>query len=577
MLRCRTAAGVLLLAAMLLGAGCGGGSSNSNSLTEAQTQLCTSSAHAVCLLSQVGALLEPAVSLAGGASLGSLDPDTLEAAYRDALHAADGIEASALAGGGVEVLLEGLLLAPTGLRVDGTLTLRAGAGAGSSLVGFGPLQIADGILSGEASLAPAAGGLLATTTEPLLAEWQTPRRDVQVALTDLVWSFGGGGVRTLSGGLSIEPVDLVHAAAPTAVTAASVVQDSLSAFPQSGTLSVPLESFTPEIVFDGTSQAELDLSTGTTVALTLPAVARRHTLGRHEGATTAVAASPDQTALVSGGADGFLRMWAADRSGLEARIAAHTGGVSACVWGAAGIVSAGADNVLRVWDPTSTTQLGQLALGASCAALAVSPGSEPLIAGALGDGSVRLWSLEDPAAPAVVTTYAGHTGGTRAVAFSSDGTRLASAGADDTARLWSLAVEGGAPLALTGHTADVTGVGFLPDGTLVTTSLDATVRMWNPTTGAPVGAAGAAPTKWSATGYGCLVVCADGVVATGGTGYTGVVWWTRSGAKITTTTQCAVCSGDVTDLAVTTDGRGTLIASTDGSAKLVTTGLHYQP
>src|SRR5207248_10054638 len=54
---------------------------------------------------------------------------------------------------------------------------------------------------------------------------------------------------------------------------------------------------------------------------------------------------------------------------------------------------------------------------------------------------------------------------------------------DQTLRLWPLA--GGAPRVLTGHTQNVNGVAFAPDGALVSVSYDHSVRIWPPSGGAP--------------------------------------------------------------------------------------------
>jgi WD40 repeat protein len=72
------------------------------------------------------------------------------------------------------------------------------------------------------------------------------------------------------------------------------------------------------------------------------------------------------------------------------------------------------------------------------------------------------------------------------VAFSPDGTRLASTYEDRMARLWN-STTGALTATCRGHTSKVLGSAFSPDGTrLVTTSSDGTVRQWDTATGREV-------------------------------------------------------------------------------------------
>ena len=106
-----------------------------------------------------------------------------------------------------------------------------------------------------------------------------------------------------------------------------------------------------------------------------------------------------------------------------------------------------------------------------------------LLASASYDETVRLWN---PVTGQEVQKLEGHTREVSAVAFSQDGSLLASASYDETVRLWN-PTTGQEVQKLEGHTSEVSAVAFSQDGSLLASvSYDQTVRLWNPTTGQEV-------------------------------------------------------------------------------------------
>jgi WD40 repeat protein len=105
--------------------------------------------------------------------------------------------------------------------------------------------------------------------------------------------------------------------------------------------------------------------------------------------------------------------------------------------------------------------------------LAWSPDGSRL-ASASYDQTVKVWDVERGQE---LLTLKGHTAPVWIVCFSPDGTRLASASHDCTVKVWD-AKSGQEVFTLRGHTGGVTSVCFSPDGKrLVSTSVDNTVKV----------------------------------------------------------------------------------------------------
>ena len=168
------------------------------------------------------------------------------------------------------------------------------------------------------------------------------------------------------------------------------------------------------------------------------------------------------------------------------------------------ILAAASDNrTVKLWDAKTYQELATLdghadtvssvAFSPVCTGQSSAAGCETRLATASYDGSAKVWSLErtpDTGSESLfakeVQTLDGHTDWIRDVAFSPDGSRLATASDDQTAKVWDAAT-GEELITLVGHDDFVSGVTFSPDGTrLATASWDGTTRIWDVTTGDPL-------------------------------------------------------------------------------------------
>jgi WD40 repeat protein len=227
--------------------------------------------------------------------------------------------------------------------------------------------------------------------------------------------------------------------------------------------------------------------TQTGAALTMPGSA----------AVSALAFSPAADALATGNGDGSIQLW--DAAGFHQPSAplpvgpvgpaAAAAGRSPAAFSAGGDLLATSDGhgIIRIWDVASRRLAGApLSSYRTVTGLALSPDGKTL---AVAGSGVQLWQTATGQRIGTALPASG-SGRYRAVAFSPDGTMLATLGADGTARIWNVTTqqEIGGPMTVDGPGALAGTVAFSPNGrTLVTVAGSGQARLWNVATGQPLG------------------------------------------------------------------------------------------
>jgi WD40 repeat protein/serine/threonine protein kinase len=204
-------------------------------------------------------------------------------------------------------------------------------------------------------------------------------------------------------------------------------------------------------------------------------------LVNHQDDVRDLAFSPDSRWLASAGNDDTVRLSSVvDVTSMIYR--AHTGNVWSVEFRQDGtqLATGGSDGNVLLWLPPEKPLLAERVLNADTPlmALALSP-DETMLAAAGGVGSnfqIRVW---DNATGAEHLLIDGHADLVTTLAYSPDGTLLASGGRDGLIHLWS--AEDGTlqqTLSLQGQEAAYS-LAFSPDGTLLASGSESGLRLWN--------------------------------------------------------------------------------------------------
>ncbi len=197
----------------------------------------------------------------------------------------------------------------------------------------------------------------------------------------------------------------------------------------------------------------------------------------------AVAVSPDQRFIVTGGDDGIARFWDVDR-GIMLRYLTHSQGIYSItispdgrhvLCGSKKAPATDTPGLVWVWDFELGVELRVLeGHEGHVTALAMTADSRYVLSGGQ-DGVVNLWDLETGT---LLRKMTGHSSAIVLIHVTNDGQHVITGSTDGTVRAWL--IRGGVLLQNLSSTENVHSMVVTPDGRqVITGSMDGIVEIWD--------------------------------------------------------------------------------------------------
>ncbi|HEY6315262.1 MAG TPA: AAA family ATPase [Streptosporangiaceae bacterium] len=298
----------------------------------------------------------------------------------------------------------------------------------------------------------------------------------------------------------------------------------------------------------------------------------RGVLSAQSGVVTALAYSPDGSRVAAGYQDGAIRLW---------DLASHHL-ISETMWGAEPLALAftSGGRGLRVadatavgsWNLATRPRITALPLAGVAGGNAVAFSLDGTTVATGGtDGNVRLWNAatrQEIGAP-----MSSDAQPVDAVALSPDGTLVAAASSDGNVQLWTVATQQEAGAAMVSGTAEIDALAFSPDGKILATGgQDGAARLWNVSTETQAGA-----TMATGDAVGALTFGTGGTtLATAESDDTTELWnvttQTQTGAALT-----AQGSAGVSSLAFSPSADALATGNSNGTIELWSPAVLHQP